>query len=59
MHAKIEQVISSQATEQLKEVAKGLFVSEAKEATLLLDNVLEVLMNRMPESEFVQFCETF
>lgn len=47
------------STEQLKECAVGLFTSEEDSATVALEAVLSELEKRMPEQEFIDFCDSF
>lgn len=44
-------------TAQLKEMSVSLMADVRDEATLVLDAVLTILENRLPETEFVSFCE--
>lgn len=45
-------------TATLKEMAVNLGADLSTEATMVLDAVTRVLMQRMPEDEFIKFCDT-
>ena len=50
--------ITSQTTEQLKEIAAALTNDYRKEADVVFSHVLRVLETRLPEADFCEFCET-
>lgn len=57
MTSKLTAKIEAQPTAALQAMAKQL-VSDMRDGTdLVLSKILDVLMNRLPEAEFVQFCE--
>lgn len=45
-------------TSQLKEMAVLLNEDFSNEATIVSNAVLDVLMARLPEEEFVEFCDS-
>lgn len=45
-------------TKALKTEAIKLMQNTSNSASQVLDVVLDILMNRLPEVEFVEFCET-
>lgn len=54
---KFTATIEAQNTSSLKEMAVKLFSDTRDGAELVFSAVLDVLMNRLPEDEFVAFCE--
>ncbi len=53
---KIITKIASQKTEALMEMAVMLYSDMRDEADIVLNAVLDALMARLPEAEFVDFC---
>jgi hypothetical protein len=49
--------IQSQSVSSLKEMAKKLFADTREGADMVFSAVLDALMNRIPEDEFIAFCE--
>lgn len=54
---KMKSKISSQSTEMLKDVAKRLMNNFEEGSAIAFKYVLDELEARMPESEYVDFCE--
>lgn len=54
---KMAKRIAAQSTASLKEMAAKLYVDMRDEASIVLSAVLDALMLRLPEAEFVSFCE--
>lgn len=46
------------STKTLKEMAAKVNEDLSAEATIVLNAITNVLMNRMPEDEFVAFCDS-
>jgi hypothetical protein len=55
---KIIAKISPLSVKALKELAVKLNGDLSTEASIVLDAIMDTLMNRMPEDEFVSFCDT-
>lgn len=55
---KMQNRIAEQSTEMLKEVAQKLMNTFTTEATLVFNYVMTELENRMPEAEYVEFCDS-
>jgi hypothetical protein len=53
---KMEAKIASRSTASLKEMAVALYSDVRAESALVLSMVLDALMCRIPEAEFVSFC---
>ena len=56
--AQIKARVSSQSVAKLQEMAALLFVDMRDGAEVVLSAVLNALEAKMPEAEFVAFCET-
>ena len=54
---KISAKINARTTASLMEMAAALYTDARAEASLVLSSVLDVLMARLPEPDFVTFCE--
>jgi len=54
---KIKGSLEMQTTEQLKEMARLLMTNYEDGAGVVFNFVLDVLENRMSESEYVEFCD--
>jgi len=54
---KIKGSLEMQTTEQLKEMARLLMTNYEDGAIIVFNFVLDVLESRMPESEYVEFCD--
>lgn len=54
---KLTTKIDSQKTSALKEMAIALYTDMRDGADIVFSAVLDVLMARLPEEEFVDFCE--
>lgn len=54
---KIVAKVTAQKTDTLKEMAASLYVDMREGADIVLSAVLDALMARMPEADFVAFCE--
>lgn len=54
---KLTSKIASQKTEALKEMAAALYADMRDGADLVFSAVLDALMARLPEDDFVAFCE--
>lgn len=53
----LQERVEIASTENLKACAIGLYPNEAEAAGVALDAVLTELALRIPESEFVAFCD--
>lgn len=56
---KIEARVSSMSVEALKAMARQLFTDTRDGAEIVFSAVLAALDAKMPEAEFVAFCEAF
>ena len=55
--AKLQSKIEAQSTDALKDMATKLYADMRDGAEIVLSAVLDVLMVRMPEDQFVALCE--
>jgi hypothetical protein len=54
---KLTAKVSSLNVAMLKDMAKKLIADTRAEADIVLSATLDALMNKMPEDQFVAFCE--
>ena len=54
----LQERVEIASTENLKACAIGLYTNDAESAGIALDAVLTELDKRMPESEFIAFCDS-
>lgn len=50
--------IETLSTEQIKEVVNGTFEMIQDEADVVLQTALNILEKRLPENEFIEFCDS-
>ena len=49
--------LSALSVEEVAEIAARMFNETASEAAIILDAALSVLESKMPEADFIRFCE--
>jgi hypothetical protein len=49
--------LSTLSVEEVAEIAARMFNETASEAAIILDAALSVLESKMPEADFIRFCE--
>ena len=55
---KMKSLIVKQNLEMLKEIAKNLMSDFTTEATLVFTFVMNEIEDRMPENDFLEFCDS-
>jgi hypothetical protein len=58
-HTAISKKLNAMTIDELAEIAASMFTNDTDEGAVVLEFALAALESKMPESDFIRFCEKF